>query len=127
MDVQEDFGENERDKDIQHRVELALLGFARQPIDPTHLMINRWCSGATSDSGDIGSGCYLSMLAISLRLGITRNPNHLPAGTSLGFDYMKKGKYVSGDERGGFKVAKVKNLSLLDGRLRLFPGGKKIG
>jgi hypothetical protein len=27
MDVQEDFGENERDKDNQHRVELALFGF----------------------------------------------------------------------------------------------------
>jgi hypothetical protein len=43
MDVQKDFGENERNKDNQHGVELALFGFARQPIDPTHLMINRWC------------------------------------------------------------------------------------
>jgi hypothetical protein len=32
---------------------------------------------------------------------------------------MKKGKYISEDERGGFKVAKV-NLPLLDGRLRLW-------
>jgi hypothetical protein len=45
-------------------------------------------------------------LAISLRPGITRNPEHVLPGTSLGFDYMKKGKYISGDERGGFKVAK---------------------
>jgi hypothetical protein len=29
----------------------------RQPIDPSHLMINRWCCEATSGSGDIGSGC----------------------------------------------------------------------
>jgi hypothetical protein len=28
-DVQKDFGENRRDKDNQHGVELALLGFAR--------------------------------------------------------------------------------------------------
>jgi hypothetical protein len=46
------------------------------------------------------------MLAISLRPGITRNPEHLLHGTSLVFDYMKKGKYVSGDERRAFKVAK---------------------
>jgi hypothetical protein len=59
------------------------------------------------------------MLAISLRPGITRNPKHLLAGTSLGFEYMKKGKYISEYERGGFKVAKV-NLPLSDGRLRLF-------
>jgi hypothetical protein len=75
---------------------------AKQPIDP--------------------SGCYLSMLAISLRPGITRNPEHLLPGTSLGFDYMKKDKYISEDERGGFKVAIV-NYPILDRRLRLFLEG----
>jgi hypothetical protein len=97
---------------------------ARQPIDPTHLMMNRWCCEARSGSGDIGSGCYLSMLAISLKRGITRYPKHLRPGTSLGFECMKKGKYISEDERGGFKVAKV-NLPLAEGRLRLFLEGKK--
>jgi hypothetical protein len=96
----------------------------RQPIDPTHLIINRWCCEATSDSGDIGSRCYLSMLAISLRPGIPRNSEHLLAGTSLGFDYMKQDKYISGDERGGFIMDKV-NLPLPNGRLRLFIEGKE--
>jgi hypothetical protein len=36
---------------------------------------------------------------------------------------MKQGKYISGDDRGGFKVAKV-NLPLPDERLRLFLEGK---
>jgi hypothetical protein len=36
---------------------------------------------------------------------------------------MKQGKYISGDERGGFKEANV-NLTLLVGRLRLFLEGK---
>ena len=97
---------------------------ARQPIDPSYLMINRWCCEATSGSGDISSGCYLSMLAISLRPGIPRKLEHLLVGTSLGFDYMKQDKYISGDERGGFKVAKV-NLPLPDARLRLFIQGKE--
>jgi hypothetical protein len=66
------------------------------------------------------------MLAISLRPGITSNPKHLLDGTSLGFEYMKKGRYISRDERGGFKVAKV-NLPVSEGRLRLFLEGKKIG
>jgi hypothetical protein len=91
----------------------------KQPIDPSYIMINRWCCEATSGSGDIGSECYLSMLAISLRPGIPRNPEHLLPKTSLGFQYIKQGKYISGDERGDFKVAKV-NLPLLDARLRLF-------
>jgi hypothetical protein len=64
------------------------------------------------------------MLDISLRPSITRNPKHLLPGTSLGFEYMKQGKYISGDERGGFKMAKV-NLPIPDGRLRLFLEGKK--
>jgi hypothetical protein len=37
---------------------------------------------------------------------------------------MKKSKYISEDERGGFKVSKV-NLPLSDGRLRLFLEGKE--
>jgi hypothetical protein len=64
------------------------------------------------------------MLAIFLKPGITRNPKHLLPGTSLGFEYMKKGKYISEDERGGFKVVKV-NLPLSEGRLILFLEGKK--
>jgi hypothetical protein len=64
------------------------------------------------------------MFAISLRPGITRNPKHLLRGTPLGFEYLKQGKYISGDERGGFHVAKV-NLPLPDSRLRLFIQGKE--
>jgi hypothetical protein len=64
------------------------------------------------------------MLAISLRPGITRNPKHLLCGTPLRFEYLKQGKYISRDERGGFHVAKV-NLPLLDSRLRLFIQGKE--
>jgi hypothetical protein len=74
--------------------------------------------------GNIGGGrywfgCYLSMLAISLRPGITKNPEHLLRGTSLGIEYLRQGKYISGYERGGFRLATV-NLPLPDARLRLF-------
>jgi hypothetical protein len=51
------------------------------------------------------------------------NPEHLLRGTPLRFEYLKQGKYISGDERGGFHVAKV-NLPLPHPRLRLFIQGK---
>jgi hypothetical protein len=64
------------------------------------------------------------MLAISLKPGITRNPKYLLPGTPLGFEYLKQGKYISRDERGGFHVSKV-NLPLPDLRLRLYIQGKE--
>jgi hypothetical protein len=97
---------------------------AKQPIDPSYLMINCWCCEATSGAGDIGSGCYLSMLAISLQPGITRNPEHLLRGISLDIEYLRQGKYISRDERGGFRLATV-NLPLSDARLRLFIQGRE--
>jgi hypothetical protein len=96
---------------------------AKQPIDPSYLMINRRCCEATSGSGNIGSGFYLFMLAFSLWPGITRNPEHLLRGTSLGIKYLRQGKYISGDEREGFCLATV-NLPLPDARLRLFIEGR---
>jgi hypothetical protein len=57
------------------------------------------------------------MLAISLRPGITRNPEHLLRGTPLGLEYLKQGKYISGDERGGFHVANVNLVPAREGRL----------
>jgi hypothetical protein len=97
---------------------------AKQQIEPSYFMINRWCCEATLGAGHIGSGCYLSMLAISLRPGITRNPEHLLRGTSLGIEYLRQGKYISGDERGGFRLATV-NLPIPDVRLRLFIQGRE--
>jgi hypothetical protein len=92
--VQKDFGENERAKIANMELNwLYSALIARQPIDPTHLMINRWCCEATSSLGDIGSGCYLSMFAISLRPGITRNLNHLLPGTSRDWIYEARQEY----------------------------------
>jgi hypothetical protein len=56
--------------------------------------------------------------------GYYKEPEASPSRDLPRIEYMKKSKYISEDERGGFKVAKV-NLPLLDGRLRLFLEGKE--
>jgi hypothetical protein len=56
--------------------------------------------------------------------GYYKEPEASPSRDLPRIEYMKKSKYISEDERGGFKVAKV-NLPLSDGRLRLFLEGKE--
>jgi hypothetical protein len=90
LDEQEDIGEDEGDEGDQNGVELALLGFdcqaANRPLIPyDQPMVLRGNIGI----GRHWFGCYLSMLAISLRPGITRNPEHLLRGNSLGLEYLK--------------------------------------
>jgi hypothetical protein len=45
--------------------------------------------------------------------GYCKEPEASPSRDLPRIEYMKKDKYISGDERGGFKVAKV-NLPLPD-------------
>jgi hypothetical protein len=56
--------------------------------------------------------------------GYYKEPEASPSRDLPRIEYMKKNKYISEDERGGFKVAEV-NLPLSDGRLRLFLEGKE--
>jgi hypothetical protein len=79
--------------------------------------------------GNIGIGRYwFGVLPLYvghlLKAGDYKKSEHLLRGTPLGFEYLKQGKYISGDERGGFHVAKM-NLPLPDSRLRLFIQGKE--
>jgi hypothetical protein len=81
MDVQKDLGRMRETKITNTELNWLYSAFiAKKPINPTQLMIN---GGVVSNIGFRRSSCYLSMLAISLRPGITRNPKHLLPGTSL--------------------------------------------
>ena len=33
----------------------------KQVIDPTYIMVDRWVCEASSSTGEVGSGCYLTM------------------------------------------------------------------
>jgi hypothetical protein len=115
MDVQKDFGENERDKYNQHGVELALPGFdcqvANRPLLP-HDKPVVLCSNI--EFGRYWFGVLPLHVGYLFKTGYYKEPEASPTRTSLRFE----------DERGGFKVAKV-NLPLSFGRLRLFLEGKE--
>jgi hypothetical protein len=125
LDVQEDYGEDDGDEGDQHGVELALLGFncqeTNRPLIPyDQLMVLR---------GNIGIGRYwFGVLPLYvghlLRAGDYKKSRTSFSWDPLSFEYLKQGKYISGDEIGGFHVAKV-NLPLPDSRLRLFIQGKE--
>jgi hypothetical protein len=101
---------------------LALLGFdcqeANQPHSP---MINWWCC----EQHRIREIGLLPLhVGYLFKTGYCKEPE-----SSLSQDFLRiweyeESKYISEDERGGFKVAKV-NLPLSDGRLRLFLEGKE--
>jgi hypothetical protein len=66
MDVQVDFGRMRETEITNMEVNwLCPALIARHPIDPSHLMINRWCCEATLGSGDLARGvtspCWLSL------------------------------------------------------------------
>jgi hypothetical protein len=90
---------------------------AKWPIDPSYLMINRWCC-EQHRVGRYWFGVLPLYVGYLFETGYYKEPR-ASLTRDFPFEYMKVSKNISGDERGGFKVAKV-NLPLPDERLRLF-------
>jgi hypothetical protein len=83
MDVQKDFGENERNKGNRHRVELALLGFDCQVANRPHPpMINRWCCG-NIEFGRYWFGVLPLHVGYLFKTGYYKEPEASPTRTSL--------------------------------------------
>jgi hypothetical protein len=91
---------------------------ARQPIDPTHL----WSTGGVVSNIEFGRywfGVLPLHVGYLFKTGYYKEPESSPTGDFPRIWIYEESKYISEDERGGFKVAKV-NLPLSDERIRLF-------
>jgi hypothetical protein len=123
VSLQKDLGRMRETKVID--TELSWLYsalIARQPIDPTHL----WSTGGVVKQHrvrEIWFGVLPLHVGYLFNTGYYKEPR-ASLTRDFPFEYMKGSKNISGDERGGFKVAKV-NLPLPDERLRLFLEGKE--
>lgn len=95
----------------------------RKQVIVTYKMIERWYREATSSTREIGSFCYLIMIALSLNSSIEPDPKFYMKGAKFGIEAMKQGQYIGGDEKKGFKIANT-NISLPDERLKLFKLGR---
>ena len=42
----------------------------KQVIDPTYIMVERWICEASSGTGQVGSGCYLTLIARAMNPGL---------------------------------------------------------
>jgi hypothetical protein len=85
-------------------------------------MINRWCCG-NIEFRRYWFGVLPLYVGYLFKTGHYKEPR-ASLTRDFPFEYMKGSKNISGDERGGFNVAKL-NLPLPDERLRLFLEGKE--
>ena len=95
----------------------------KQVIDPTNIMVERWLCEASSGTGEVGSGCYLTMIARVMNPRLRVIQKFYVPGRDIGIDHLRQGHYIGGDEKKGFTISEM-DISLPDQRLKLFARGR---
>ena len=95
----------------------------KQVIDPTNIMVERWLCEASSSTGEVGSGCYLTMIARAMNPRLRVIQKFYVPGRDIGIDHLRQGHYIGGDEKKGFTISEM-DISLPDQRLKLFARGR---
>ena len=97
--------------------------FRSQVIDPTYIMVERWICEASSGTGEVGSGCYLTMIARAKNPGLRVIQKYYVPRSDIGIQHLRQGHYIGGDEKKGFTIFEM-DISLPDQRLKLFARGR---
>ena len=86
-------------------------------------MVERWICEASSGTGEVGSGCYLTLIARALNPGLAVIQKYYVLGRDIGIEHLRQGHYIRGDEKKGFTIFEM-DISLPDQRLKLFARGR---
>ena len=95
----------------------------KQVMDPTYIMVDRWVCEASSSTGEVGSGCYLTLIAQAMNPELGVIQKYYVPGRDMGIEHLRQGHYIGGDEKKGFIIFET-NISLPDQRLKLFTRGR---
>ena len=71
----------------------------KQVIDPTNIMVERWLCEASSGTGEVGSGCYLTMIARAMNPRLRVIQKFYVPGRDIGIEDLRQGHYIEGMKR----------------------------
>jgi len=91
-------------------------------IDLTYIMVERWICEASSVTREVGSGCYLTMIARAMNPGLRVIQKYYVSRRDIGIEHLRQDHYI-GDEKKGFTISEM-DISLPDQRLKLFARGR---
>ena len=94
----------------------------KQVIDLTYIMVKRWICEASSGTREVGSGCYLTLIARTMNPGLGVIQKYYVPGRDMGIEHLRQGHYIGGDEKKGFIISET-DIFLPDQRLKLFTRG----
>ena len=77
----------------------------------------------SSGTEEVGSGCYLTLIARAMNPGLAVIQKCYVPGRDIGIEHLRQGHYIGGDEKKGFTISEM-DISLPDQRLKLFVRGR---
>ena len=92
-------------------------------IDPTYIMAERWICEASSGTGEVSSGCYLTLIARAMNPGLAVIQKYYVPGRDIWIEHLRQSHYIGGDEKKGFTISEM-DIYLPNQMLKLFARGR---
>ena len=77
-------------------------------INPIYSMVNHWIIQRNRNTGLLGFGHYLTIIASTLNPNLVFNPSQTKLPANIDENSLRKGKYIFGNKNSGFFVSKTK-------------------
>ena len=71
----------------------------KQVIDSTYIMVERWICEASSGTGEVGSRCYLTLIARAMNPGLAMIQKYYVPGRDIGIEHLRHAIISEGMKR----------------------------